>query len=242
MADELDVSPSYLNLMESNQRPITVQVLIRLTGVYGIDPRDFIESEGEHSASEIEQILADPLFRDAAVPRGEVRDAAENSPALLAAMPRLYRAYVAAREASEAGAVRRRPRPRRARSRRQPGRQGARHLAGSAQPFPGPRRRGGDLRSRAAAGWQRPVLPPCRISSRSPWASCAPLPLEVMGDRLRWYDHHRSQLMISEAVDPPGRTFQAAYQLALTEFGGLLNETVSAARAKRRMWAANCCG
>src|ERR1700724_3147756 len=103
MAAELDISPSYLNLMERNQRPITVQVLIRLTDVYGIDPRDFIEGEGEHSAGEIEQILADPLFREAAVPRAEVRDAAENSPALLAAMARLYRAYAAAREASEAG-------------------------------------------------------------------------------------------------------------------------------------------
>ncbi len=103
MAAELDVSPSYLNLMERNQRPITVQVLIRLTDVYGIDPRDFMEGEGEHSAGEMEQILADPLFREAAVPRGEVRDAAENSPALLAAMARLYRAYAAAREASEAG-------------------------------------------------------------------------------------------------------------------------------------------
>ena len=103
MAAELDVSPSYLNLMERNQRPITVQVLIRLNDVYGIDPRDFIESEGEHSAGEMEQILADPLFREAAVPRAEVRDAAENSPALLAAMARLYRAYAAAREASEAG-------------------------------------------------------------------------------------------------------------------------------------------
>ena len=30
MAEELGVSPSYLNLMERNQRPITAQVLIRL--------------------------------------------------------------------------------------------------------------------------------------------------------------------------------------------------------------------
>ncbi len=36
MAAELDVSPSYLNLMERNQRPITVQVLIKLTDAYGI--------------------------------------------------------------------------------------------------------------------------------------------------------------------------------------------------------------
>src|SRR5271165_559921 len=105
MADELDVSPSYLNLMESNQRPITVQVLIRLADVYGIDPRDFMEIEGEQSVGDMEQILADPLFRDAVVPRAEVRDAAEHSPALLAAMLRLYRAYATAREASEAGVL-----------------------------------------------------------------------------------------------------------------------------------------
>ncbi len=102
MAAELEVSPSYLNLMERNQRPITVQVLIRLTSVYGVDPRDFMEIEGEHSVGEMEQILADPLFRDAAVPRAEVRDAAENSPALArrhgAPLPSLF----AAREASEA--------------------------------------------------------------------------------------------------------------------------------------------
>ena len=50
------------------------------------------------------------------------------------------------------------------------------------------------------------------------------LPLEVMGDRLRWFDHHRRQLLISEVVEPPGRTFQAAYQLALSQFGDLLND------------------
>ena len=35
MAEELAVSASYLNLMERNQRPITLPVLARLTDVYG---------------------------------------------------------------------------------------------------------------------------------------------------------------------------------------------------------------
>jgi XRE family transcriptional regulator, fatty acid utilization regulator len=226
MAAALDVSPSYLNLMERNQRPITVQVLIRLTGVYGIDPRDFMEGESGHSASEIEQILADPLFREAAVPRGEVRDAAENSPALLAAMARLYRAYVAAREASEAGAGADRDR---------------------AEPVPG------DSpvdRIRAILQEARNHFPDLEDAAETLAAELEPagnglyfalcehlrarhgirvraLPAEVMGDRLRWYDHHRRQLMISEAVEPPGRTFQAAYQLALSQFGELLNATAA---------------
>ncbi len=38
MAEELGLSPSYLNLMERNQRPITAQVLIRLSHAYALDP------------------------------------------------------------------------------------------------------------------------------------------------------------------------------------------------------------
>jgi len=225
MAAELDVSPSYLNLMERNQRPMTVQILLRLTAAYGIDPRDFIEGEGEHSAGEIEQILADPLFRDAAVPRAEVRDAAENSPALVAAMARLYRAYAAAREASEAGV------------------------------FSGPDRDRAEAalsesaidRLRAILHESRNHFPELEQAAETTARELAAaggdlfhalgeylrahhgirvrlLPIDVMSARLRSYDHHRRQLMISEAVEPPGRTFETAYQLALSQHGDLLNE------------------
>jgi XRE family transcriptional regulator, fatty acid utilization regulator len=225
MSAELDVSPSYLNLMERNQRPITVQVLIKLTDAYGIDPRDFMEMEGEQSVSEMEQILADPLFREAGVPRAEVRDAAENSPALLAAMARLYRAYSAAREATEAGATAAADRDRaepvlgespidRNRAILQEARNHFPELEDAAETFAAELpAAGGDLffalseHLRGRHGIRVRVLP-----------------LEVMGDRLRWYDHHRRQLMMSEAVEPPGRTFQAAYQLAFSQFGDLLNQ------------------
>jgi predicted transcriptional regulator/transcriptional regulator with XRE-family HTH domain len=233
MAAELDVSPSYLNLMERNQRPITVQILIKLTDAYGIDPRDFMEVEGEHSAGEIEQILADPLFRESGVPRAEVRDAAENSPALLAAMARLYRAYSAAREATEAGVAAGADRDR------------AEPVLGES-PFD---------RIRAILHEARNHFPEIEEAAESFAAELEPagtdlfpalsgylhtrhgtrvriLPVDVMGDRLRWYDHHRRQLMISEALEPPGRTFQAAYQLALSHFGGILSQISSQLEAK----------
>ncbi len=228
MADELDVSPSYLNLMESNQRPITVQVLIRLTDVYGVDPRDFMEMEGEQSVGDMEQILADPLFRDAAVPRAEVRDAAEHSPALLAAMLRLYRAYSTAREASEAGifsgADRDRAEPllgespiEKVRGILQEARNHFPDLDDAAESFAA-------TLPVEAHGLFSALIEHLRVRHG---IRVRALPLEVMGDRLRWYDHHRKQLMISEIMDQPGRTFQAAYQLALTEFSGLLNDAVA---------------
>lgn len=224
MAAGLEVSPSYLNLMERNQRPITVQVLIRLTDAYGVDPRDFMEAEGEHSASELEQILADPLFRDGAVPRAEMRDTAENSPALAAAMARLYRAYRAAREASEASGALRADRDRaepvladspaeriqtilhEARNHFPELEEAAESLAGELAPS------GGELFAALCEHLRARENIRVRV-----------LPTDVIGERLRWYDHHRRQLMISEAVEQPGRSFQVAYQLGLSQFNDLLS-------------------
>lgn len=214
MAAELDVSPSYLNLMERNQRPITVQVLIRLTDVYGIDPRDFIQSEGEHSAAEIEQILADPLFREAAVPRAEVRDAAENSPALLAAMARLYRAYAAAREASEAGIATGIDRDR---AEPVPGESPIDRIRSilleARNHFPQLEEAAETFAAELALAGNGIYFALCEHLRARHGIRVRALPVEVMGDRLRWYDHHRRQLMISEVVEPPGRTFRRPISL-----------------------------
>ena len=37
MAGRLDISPSYLNLIERNQRPLTVQVLMKVSSVFNVD-------------------------------------------------------------------------------------------------------------------------------------------------------------------------------------------------------------
>ena len=49
------------------------------------------------------------------------------------------------------------------------------------------------------------------------------LPVDVMGDRLRFYDLHHRQLLLSETTDGANRTFQVAYQLAISEHGQLVN-------------------
>ncbi|HEX3496233.1 MAG TPA: short-chain fatty acyl-CoA regulator family protein [Methylocella sp.] len=224
MAAELDISPSYLNLMERNQRPITVQVLIKLTDVYGIDPRDFMEVEGDHSAGEIEQILADPLFREAAVPRAEVRDAAENSPALLAAMARLYRAYSAAREATEAGVAGGADRDRTEPVLGESPIDRVRAILHEARNyFPELEEAAETFASELALNGSDLFAALCEQLRARHGIRVRALPVDVMADRLCRYDHHRRQLMISEVVEPPGRTFQAAYQLALSQFGELLN-------------------
>jgi predicted transcriptional regulator len=225
MAEDLDVSPSYLNLMERNQRPITVQVLIRLTDVYAIDPRDFMTSDNDQTIGELDQILADPMLRETPVPKIELQDAAEHSPALLIAMQRLYRAYTALREANEEG-----------------------FAAGSDPDRAEPLLHESPIdRVRAILHESRNYFPELDDAAETLAADLALsghelffsiseylrgrhgirvriMPLDVMSDRLRWYDHHRRQLMISEVIEPSGRTFQAAYQLAFAEFNGLLSD------------------
>ena len=45
MAQEINISPSYLNLLENNQRPITVNLLFKLGQIYNIDFKEFSDDE-----------------------------------------------------------------------------------------------------------------------------------------------------------------------------------------------------
>ena len=224
MADELAVSPSYFNLMERNQRPITVPVLVRLADAYGIDPREFMEDSADAAMEALELVLADPLFRDAPVSRAELRDAAEYAPSIIAAMQHLYRAYASAREAGETRIISNVDPDRtegtlvdnpieRVRAILQDNRNHFPEVDALAEAF------ASDL---ALEGPEPFHVMAERLRGRH-GIRVRVLPVDVMGERLRWYDLHRRQLLISEIMDQPGRTFQAAYQLAISEHGALVN-------------------
>src|SRR5215831_62307 len=78
MAEDLGVSPSYLNHLERNQRPVTAQVLLRLAEAYDI--RSLSADHEAAGARDLTEVFADPLFRDLAVARAEVAEVAENAP------------------------------------------------------------------------------------------------------------------------------------------------------------------
>jgi predicted transcriptional regulator/DNA-binding XRE family transcriptional regulator len=92
MAEELGVSPSYLNHLERNQRPLTAQMLLRLANTYDIDIRDFTAAATDGGASDLSEILSDSLVRDIGIARDEVLEVAENYPGVGEAVARFYRA------------------------------------------------------------------------------------------------------------------------------------------------------
>jgi len=80
MAADLGVSPSYLNHLERNQRPLTAGVLLRLAQAYDLDLRSFtgdLETGGE---ADLQEVFGDPLFKDIAIPRHEITDLVETRP------------------------------------------------------------------------------------------------------------------------------------------------------------------
>src|SRR5690349_11618123 len=72
MADALDISASYLNLIERNQRPLTAALMLKLGDRFDMDPRLLAAEEPGGGAEAIRRRLADPIFADIGVDRAEV--------------------------------------------------------------------------------------------------------------------------------------------------------------------------
>jgi hypothetical protein len=214
MAGELGISPSYLNLVERNQRPVTAQLLIRLSENYGIDARAFAGEDDGQAAAELEEILADPVFQGQRMPRGELRAALAAAPALAAALKRLHGAYTALLDL-RAGPIEA--------ERGDPAGSGdiVEAVRGFLQQrenhFPALEETAEALSAELAAEGE--ALAPAmaaRLHERH-GLKVQVVPRRDLGTTLRHLDRHRRKLLISDVIEPPGRAFQMAVQLGLLE-------------------------
>src|SRR3979411_819334 len=73
IAGGLGISPSYINLIERNQRPVTAQILLRLAETYDLDLRDLATADEDRFFAELNEIFSDPLFRQIDLPKHELR-------------------------------------------------------------------------------------------------------------------------------------------------------------------------
>ena len=92
MADALEISPSYLNLIERNQRPLTVQVLLRLSQNYQVDAAEFMADDREGGAA-LKQVFTDPLLSAEIPGPSELIEVAEAAPNMTRAVVKLHEAY-----------------------------------------------------------------------------------------------------------------------------------------------------
>ena len=93
MASDLEVSPSYVALLERNHRPLTAELLLRLAQTYALDIKSLAANDGSDETARLQSLLKDPIFTDIDLPAMETGDLVTNFPGITEAFARLYAAY-----------------------------------------------------------------------------------------------------------------------------------------------------
>lgn len=94
LAESLGISPSYLNLIERDQRPITAQLLIKLNSLHDVDIAELgAAPESGDSIAKLKEVISDPLLVGEIPSVIELQEAAQVAPNVVGATVKLYQAY-----------------------------------------------------------------------------------------------------------------------------------------------------
>ena len=229
MAADLGVSPSYLNHIERNQRPVSAQLLLRLAETYDVDLRGLNQPGGHAGEAELAELFADPLFQGLSVPRHEIVQLVDDAPGAADALLRLYRAFAdrrtrdhaAQEEAGHSGMALDDTPADRVRD----------YVQSRGNHFPELDVLGEALHAaltEGAHGEALSALARARLAERH-GLTVKVMPAEVMVEWTRRFDPHRRRLLIAETLAPSSRAFAITYQLALAEHDAELTAMAEAA-------------
>ncbi|SFP54820.1 helix-turn-helix domain-containing protein [Sphingomonas rubra] len=221
MAADLDISVSYVSLLESNQRPLTADLLLRLARTYKIDVADFAGDGGVEYTARLQAALRDPLFADIDLPALQAADVATNYPGMTEAFLRLHAAYgqeqaaLADRQArvgQEGGAIDAVADARRFLS----------HHRNSFPSLDDAGERLADAIGDAGSGGGMAAYITARFGLR-----VRPLPSDVMAGMVRRYDPHHRAVFLDESLDHASRQFQMALQIVYLQLGRDLDRVLA---------------
>jgi predicted transcriptional regulator/DNA-binding XRE family transcriptional regulator len=92
LARLLEISPSYLNQIEHNSRPLTVPVLLRISDIFGVDATFFAPQDTTRLIAELRDALSD-VDATAGGSGADIADIAANYPKVAHAVLALHRRY-----------------------------------------------------------------------------------------------------------------------------------------------------
>ncbi|OYU38529.1 MAG: XRE family transcriptional regulator [Pseudorhodobacter sp. PARRP1] len=224
MARALGISASYVNLLENNERSVSVAILLRLFDVYGVDWRDIAEEDSTSQLADLRAVSGDPLFTENRPEIAQIRAAIVHAPAVVQAFLTLYRAYQSAsdqllslsqNETSTAG----------------PSPEAAVHDV-----FRRNRNHFSALETAAESFWGSPSIPRDDIYAALKQRLQQKLGVAVRLARvedlpgaLRQYDEAGREILLSEALDHPNRIFQLVHMAGLLEQRPLIDSLVQRA-------------
>ncbi|MBF0391481.1 MAG: DUF2083 domain-containing protein [Alphaproteobacteria bacterium] len=231
MAERMGISPSYFNLIENNQRPVTVNLLLKLGQAFDLDLQSFADTDEARLVTQLTEVFGDPVFRAGEINRHELREMAAVAPTLAQAVLDLYDAYQEAHDAARglAERVADRDKLQVMHAKAFPLEEVRDFFHSNENHFP-------ELETAAERLWQSAGLEAGEL-----WRGLVEhlqcvhhvkvkrLPAEVMVGAIRRFDRHANRLMLSEVLSASGRLFHLAVTICLTEQGAILDRLVDGA-------------
>lgn len=214
MAEDLDVSPSYIALIESNQRPVTATMLLKLAEIYRVDIASLARGSGDDFHAQISAAFKAPLFADLDLSPLEIQDFGSTFPATAEAVLRLYTAYQEGQLAlaDQSGGDASGP---------DPVSEARRFLAARKNYF-------AEIDSQAESlaqdvkrvGGFEQYFADQRLRVRR-------LPSEIMVGFTRRFDLHRKEIVLDEGLDNASANFQLALQVVYMEMTEVIAEVLA---------------
>ena len=230
MAKELGISASYLNLIERNQRPLTVQLLLKLSTKYEIDLKELQGDESGQTNEALKEIFSDPLLAGEVASDSELVEAADSAPNLVSGLIHLYRAYKESNDklSTLSHLMSDDAKAQIVTQSRLPLDEVRDHLQSHPYYFPELDEAATTLNAALAQSddmfnsLKAYILEDRRINVKV-------LPVHTMADHSVRYDRHSQRIFLSERLTPEERLMALATHFALLAFGELIDETVKAA-------------
>jgi len=217
MASDLEVSPSYVALMEGNQRPVTAEILLRLAKTYRIDVSALADDSMPEILERLQSTIKDPIFADIEMSPLEVGDVLSSFPGFAEALLRLHAAYKEEQlaladqmQAAMHGELYKSG---------DPVAEVRRFLAARRNCFPGL-----DAAAEKLAGLITETGGLSAYLTSRHNLRVRRLPPDVMSGSVRRLDRHRHEVLLDDCLDSASQNFQIAQQLAYLE----LDDEISA--------------
>jgi len=228
MAQDLEISTSYINLMERNQRTISAKVLLKMAQVYDFDISDFMGAGDAHLVAEVYETLRDPMFNSNPISKNEAEDFVNTSPVAAKALLQLYNKH--------RDLTRRNVETAADRDKVELLEQSAEAVE-SVRRFIHAHRNFFPLLDEAAESLSEEL----GLTKREPHAALTErlknkhdisvriVPIDVMPQMLRYFDRHAKRINLSELLRQSGRRFQLAFQIGMLEHRELIDSIVEQA-------------
>lgn len=222
MAAQLDVSASYITLIEADQRPASAALLMRLAQVFDMNIQELAPGLDPQLTATFKAVLKDPALDLGSIPKSEIDTVLQSSPKIAQALVRLHSQYTELVNQTHQSAQ-------------------SNPVSHTAQSRPVEKVHDWlyaqnnyvDVLDRAAEELSEEL----HLSRDEPHLAMTErlkrlgirtriLPAEVMGGALRRYDPHSKSLMFSELLTQSSRRFQVGVLIAKLEYEALIEDVI----------------